>query len=976
VCLTPKDRTVEVTFVAEPFNELETSKVIEVECSAGQPGASDAKRFSTSEIVPGTFANTLSVRELENGVPVRIWCLAYSEAGHSDISALSQEITPGVSLITTIQLHSVPDGLEPETLRKEIADHLVIPSSKVVIDGTAQEEDAESKHQCHSDQAAGSPVFTFKVMMQGNSDPNVTKVISKIAAMADSPKFAKSMEAARVNIVERPALVSPDFIDSSLKTLQILPRGNASSDPGSLVPAFRSDIFKYELNVTSLQYTLIAVANSSLALPVEIDLYKSSPANFEVKDVAPESRLILVTVISRDLTSSNYYIRVFFQPVPCSPACSNDGECDGMTGTCKCTDGYHGDTCEAYCPGKPEACNGYGRCGASSCECQDTFTGEDCGTRICPTCQNGGECKPGDSTLESWWGCSCTESWKGARCQDRRCPNDCSSAGTCDGSTGKCTCYIGYTGSDCGTRPQFKTPLSNAVDLQLFWGIKGFSEKNTSKPEYEGGFNFHSAVTQTWMVNVVDRAREDPDLKVRTELISFPEALKTMALSEGYDYPFTNSEILSTLLSRLPYQFVKMYGTDLGTDDFMHRGNILYVRAKLKVDLEMDAAPKDLKVVYDFWEEFVEKMNDNAPSGAKMLMVSKSWTRMETELDTVTSTVEAFVASILFTLATVLIFTGNVLLSIYTVVTILLTVMTLFGYLVFVLRWEFGAIQAVGVIFFVGLSVDYCLHMAHAYNESQGKDRRQKSLEAITHLGTAMLGGMLTTVGSVAFLFPCWIHLFYQLGMMIFANMLIAFCYTFLFLVPLLMIAGPTGNCGSIYYLLFCRACRPPPPPGSSPHGDTNADMGMGGDDVRTVDSGGLGLLAIPAAVRPNDKLTDPTVVKAATVGRPAPGSSGETPRSEAGPTPVEPAATTLATAAAASSASSASTPRMCSVGCGRRAAGEYDTCCRSCVSSGGRDHGYICNKNFQKYQSGGTPRDLESGRSRADGAPTETITV
>ena len=37
----------------------------------------------------------------------------------------------------------------------------------------------------------------------------------------------------------------------------------------------------------------------------------------------------------------------------------------------------------------------------------------------------------------------------------------------------------------------------------------------------------------------------------------------------------------------------------------------------------------------------------------------------------------------------------------------------LFGFLFGVMRYEFGAIEAIGVVTFVGMSVDYCLHLAH-----------------------------------------------------------------------------------------------------------------------------------------------------------------------------------------------------------------------------------------------------------------------
>jgi hypothetical protein len=71
--------------------------------------------------------------------------------------------------------------------------------------------------------------------------------------------------------------------------------------------------------------------------------------------------------------------------------------------------------------------------------------------------------------------------------------------------------------------------------------------------------------------------------------------------------------------------------------------------------------------------------------------------------------------------------------------------------------------------------------------------------ETLQQLGTAVFGGAFTTIGCAVFLWPCYIYLFVQLGVMIFANMLLALIYSFFFLCPLLMVAGPTGYWCSFY---------------------------------------------------------------------------------------------------------------------------------------------------------------------------------
>ena len=71
--------------------------------------------------------------------------------------------------------------------------------------------------------------------------------------------------------------------------------------------------------------------------------------------------------------------------------------------------------------------------------------------------------------------------------------------------------------------------------------------------------------------------------------------------------------------------------------------------------------------------------------------------------------------------------------------------------------------EAIGATVFVGLSVDHCLHLAHAYHQAPG-DRLGKMRHALVLTGASILGGALTTMAGTAFLLPCRIILFQKLG--------------------------------------------------------------------------------------------------------------------------------------------------------------------------------------------------------------------
>ena len=176
--------------------------------------------------------------------------------------------------------------------------------------------------------------------------------------------------------------------------------------------------------------------------------------------------------------------------------CSNAGVCDRSTGECKCFSPYFGATCDKL--GCPNDCSGHGTC-MSMRNIQDYY-GE--------IWKGYKDYRYGLSTIGSvTWdadvvhGCVCYSSWKfgyglheyqlgeyfGADCSQRRCPSgddpitghdeqnchrkyqtgaaggsthrgvvgnychiSCSNRGTCDHSTGTCTCYEGFYGDNCG----------------------------------------------------------------------------------------------------------------------------------------------------------------------------------------------------------------------------------------------------------------------------------------------------------------------------------------------------------------------------------------------------------------------------------------------------------------------------------------------------------------------------------------------
>nr|QBK84705.1 MAG: transmembrane protein [Pithovirus LCDPAC01] len=73
----------------------------------------------------------------------------------------------------------------------------------------------------------------------------------------------------------------------------------------------------------------------------------------------------------------------------------------------------------------------------------------------CPNdCSNNGVCNGKTGK------CTCNSGLTGDDCSERICPNNCSGNGTCNEKTGKCTCIFPWTGNDC-SKDTFDTEIFN-----------------------------------------------------------------------------------------------------------------------------------------------------------------------------------------------------------------------------------------------------------------------------------------------------------------------------------------------------------------------------------------------------------------------------------------------------------------------------------------------------------------------------------
>eukprot|EP00927_Polykrikos_kofoidii_P064738 TRINITY_DN6025_c0_g1_i1.p1 TRINITY_DN6025_c0_g1~~TRINITY_DN6025_c0_g1_i1.p1 ORF type:complete len:1457 (-),score=237.87 TRINITY_DN6025_c0_g1_i1:48-4064(-) len=389
----------------------------------------------------------------------------------------------------------------------------------------------------------------------------------------------------------------------------------------------------------------------------------------------------------------------------------------------------------------------------------------------------------------------------------------CSGVGDCDGGTGTCTCHSGFIGDACQTRLPIMHSIGSCIMVEFVSGLKGF--EGIGEPVLDPSFKFNAA-TQQFFLDFVGKLRNSTELQVRSELVTFIEAFDTFVRKKGIPFPIENETLLDLAIGQFMEKGSEHYSVDFGTTENRHSGRKIWVRSRVKMNFLASSGSSVLDKVHMKLRTLLEGTNKNAPSGSEIVMSSAALTASKVELSILRSTQMAFVTSVSISVISIVIFTGNLLISVYSVAATLLTIMLLSGIVCSILAWEFGAVQAVAFTTFVGLSVDYTLHCAHAFNnahsDSKGicnddaQDGRRKKLSSVlVHVGSSIVGGALTTVAATVSLFPCWIYLFHQLGVMLFCNTIIGIIITFLWLCPMLLVAGPVGECCDV--LAIPRSC-------------------------------------------------------------------------------------------------------------------------------------------------------------------------
>ncbi|XP_056888165.1 protein dispatched homolog 3 isoform X3 [Takifugu flavidus] len=206
------------------------------------------------------------------------------------------------------------------------------------------------------------------------------------------------------------------------------------------------------------------------------------------------------------------------------------------------------------------------------------------------------------------------------------------------------------------------------------------------------------------------------------------------------------------------------------------------------------------------WENFIQEQLASLPQSSALrrgFQTCEHWKQIFMEIIGVESALWSLLLSLGICVAAVSVFTAHPLLLLPVLVTII-GVICLVVAIMYWLGWEMGAVEAISLSILVGSSVDYCLHLVEGYlltgssvpsspdhNLEPASEKWRRTLEAVNHVGVAIVSSAVTTAISTVPLLFCVIVPFAKFGQIVAINTTVSILFTLTVTVAMLACMAP-----------------------------------------------------------------------------------------------------------------------------------------------------------------------------------------
>ncbi|KAJ3449434.1 sterol-sensing domain [Anaeramoeba flamelloides] len=379
-------------------------------------------------------------------------------------------------------------------------------------------------------------------------------------------------------------------------------------------------------------------------------------------------------------------------------------------------------------------------------------------------------------------------------------------------------------------------PLMKAVNLEesgfaqkenvltgyILWGIETIDRTGVDPLEtqelgeviYDKEFEPSSQESQNYIIQVCDQVKKESWVE-NGKIICFMEKFRDYINDEtNHTFPVEPNNfapVLSNFTNWAVTNILEKGNSQgyLGLEPFLDSSikfdqkteQLRFFSIIFNLTLSRRAPASECRPIYKLIEDFVTKINDDAPDGLKNARnVCGKWVGMFTEEILVKVALTSIFISLAISYLIIVVSTDNIFTSFYAIFAIMGVVVSIIGMMV-LLGWQLGTIESICLTIIVGISVDYIVHFCHAYNIADEDNRYKKMRLASTHLGISVVSAAITTLSSAFVLFFTIVLFFSRFGVYIWMTIASSVLWSFVFFFAILAVIGPTKNVGKISFI-------------------------------------------------------------------------------------------------------------------------------------------------------------------------------
>lgn len=361
-------------------------------------------------------------------------------------------------------------------------------------------------------------------------------------------------------------------------------------------------------------------------------------------------------------------------------------------------------------------------------------------------------------------------------------------------------------------------------------GTNQFNGDDIGNPQYMSGFDMSSPAAQTTYVSnceamenwtYIDRNLATNETGVLCPMLEFKNYVQDTL---GESFPVPANLFIDRLVNFTAYiESTEGPGLDASLfntlDDRESRRSTLmslqqtirfhknfeeptlaYMVTVLNTTIEAEGSAAQIEPKFDYFENQVKNL-PTVDGYQSTVQTSWKYTWMRMEQGLVRDAAFAIFISLLLTLIIVMASTRDVRLSLMATLVIGMIVLTMVANITW-LGWKISVIESICLTILVGLSVDYTIHLANAWQSNTfATDRLQRVRAALLEIGASVLAASVTTFLSAIPLLLTIIVFFFKFGCFIMLSVLWSTVFAFGVFLTLLVIAGPVSNRNDFYWL-------------------------------------------------------------------------------------------------------------------------------------------------------------------------------